>query len=106
MAGFLLVPRFGITGAGLSVLIGVAAGALIRRLTLRMHFEVKTSLLYSAGPVAAAALATAVAFAAQALLGPGAAVAAGLIVYAAGVKLWLVTSGESLALKNFEAGGP
>lgn len=103
MAGFLLVPRFGITGAALSVLIGVAAGALIRRFMLRTHFEVRTSLLYSAGPFAAAALAIAAAFAAQALLGPGAAVAAGLIAYAAGVKLWLAASGDSLALKDFEA---
>ena len=55
IAGALLIVPFGVTGAALSVLIGVLAGALIRRLSLRRHFGIGTALHYSAGPVGAAA---------------------------------------------------
>lgn len=110
-AGWLLIGPLGVTGAGLSVLAGVAAGALIRRISLRAYFGVRAPLFYSAGPIAAAALGVAAAFGVLALLrgGPpallyGVSLAAGLGVYAAVLKAWLIATGDTLALVNFEVG--
>lgn len=101
IAGALLILPLGVTGAGLSVLIGVLAGALIRRLSLRRHFGIGTAFHYSAGPVAAASLAVA---AAWLLPGPWPlALAAALLLYAGLLKAWLKVSGETLSLDRFEA---
>jgi len=113
-AGVLLIGPLGVTGAGLSVLAGVAAGALIRRISLRAYFGVSVPLGYSAGPAVAAALALAAAFGVQALLvaapptwSTGGSLAAGLIVYAAALKAWLAVTGDSLSPRNFQIGaGP
>ena len=111
VAGWLLIGPLGVTGAGLSVLAGVAAGALIRRISLGLYFGIRVPLHYSAGPIAAAGLAVAAAFAVQALLGSGppallcgASLAAGLGTYAAVLKTWLVASGDTLSLGAFETG--
>lgn len=109
LSGWLLIGALGVTGAGLSVLVGVAAGAALRRATLQRRFGVRAPVLHSAGAVAAAALAVAAALglhvAAAAwppALATGAAVAVGLLVYAGGLKLWLAMSGSDLSLKAFE----
>jgi O-antigen/teichoic acid export membrane protein len=107
-AGLLLIPRFGILGAAMSVLAAIVAGAIIRRLSLRQKFGIKIPMRYSAGPVAAALVAAAAAFLAGRAVGPaadpfaaGASLAAGLTSYAAALKLWLVVTGDSLALVKF-----
>lgn len=110
-AGWLLIAPLGVTGAGLSVLAGVAAGALIRRISLSAYFGVRAPLLHSAGPILAAAAGIGAAFGVQALLAAappvlfyGVSLAAGLGVYAAVLKAWLIVTGDTLALVNFEVG--
>jgi O-antigen/teichoic acid export membrane protein len=112
-AGWLLIGPLGVTGAGLSVLAGVAAGALIRRISLSVYFGIRAPLLHSAGPILAAAAGVGAAFGVQALLANaapalfyGVSLAAGLGVYAAVLKAWLLATGDTLALVNFEVGGP
>ena len=104
VAGLVLIPRFGITGAALSVLVGIAAGAAIRRVILRRALGVRVPIQHSAGPLLAAAVAIAAALAARGLLNDLAALATALIVYAAGLKLWMAASGSDLSLTAFEAG--
>ncbi|HYN46224.1 MAG TPA: oligosaccharide flippase family protein [Allosphingosinicella sp.] len=106
VAGWLLIGPLGVTGAGLSVLIGVAAGALIRRISLSAYFGIRIPLRYSAGPIVAASLGVAAAFGVQALVGeaPLILLAAGLVTYAAALKAWLHATGDSLALDKFETG--
>jgi O-antigen/teichoic acid export membrane protein len=104
VAGALLIAPLGVTGAAFSALIGVLAGALIRRLALRAHFGVATALHYSAGPAAAAALAVAAAW-----FLPGGAVwpvqlAAALALYLVLLRFWLTATGDTLSLDRFEAG--
>ena len=110
MAGILLIGPLGVTGAGLSVLIGVAAGALVRRASLRAHFGFGVPLHHSAGPIAAAALAALAAFALPGWLGAGSLpvldalrLAAALGSYALLLKLWVSVSGESMTLVNLRA---
>lgn len=109
-AGVVLIGPFGVTGAGLSVLIGVAAGAMIRRMSLRAHFGFGVPLHHSAGPLAAAALAGAAAFAVPAWLGAGSLpvldalrLAAALGSYGLLLKLWLSVTGEKMSLVNLRA---
>ncbi|MEA3031587.1 MAG: hypothetical protein QOG13_2912 [Sphingomonadales bacterium] len=109
IAGWLLIGPLGVTGAGLSVLAGVAAGALLRRVALRAYFGVSVKLHYSAGPIGAAALAVAAAFGVQAVLDTsspallyGTGLAVGLITYATLLKLWLLAAGDALSLQDFE----
>lgn len=108
-AGWLLIGWLGVTGAGLAVLAGVAAGARLRRATLRRRLGVQVPVLHSAGPVAAAAAALGLALGMQAALthwspalSAGLAVAAGLLSYVAALKLWLASSGGDLSLDVFE----
>jgi len=110
LTGWLLIGALGITGAALSVLAGVAAGAALRRWTLRRTFGVRVPLHHSAGPVAAAAVAVAAALGLRevllgtsVVLADSAGVVAGLLLYALGLKLWLATSGSDLSLAAFEA---
>ena len=110
VAGAALIGPLGVTGAGLSVLVGIAAGALIRRAALRSHFGFGVPLHYSAGPLGAALLAGAAAFAVPAALhGASPALVEGvrLVValggYALLLRLWLAISGESLSLVNLQA---
>jgi len=106
-AGVALIPWLGIDGAALSVLAAMIAGAIIRRWSLRTRFGVKVPLSYSAGPVLAAAAAVLTVLAAKSLpasepIRDGLSVVAALIVYAAALKLWLATTGASLALVKFK----
>jgi O-antigen/teichoic acid export membrane protein len=110
IAGVALIEPLGVTGAGLSVLVGVAAGALIRRAALRSHFGFGVPLHYSAGPLGAAVLAGAAAFAVPASLGgpswallEGVRLAVALGGYALLLRLWLSVTGESLSLVNLHA---
>jgi hypothetical protein len=110
IAGVALIEPLGVTGAGLSVLVGVAAGALIRRAALRSHFGFGVPLSYSAGPLGAAVLAGAAAFAVPTALGgpswallEGVRLAVALGGYALLLRLWLGVSGESLSLVNLHA---
>lgn len=110
-AGALLIAPLGVTGAALAVLIGVAAGAVIRRYALRHYFGIRVPLHYSAPPATAALLATAAAFAIQALLPPAnpwlhyaVPLVAGLLTYAGALKLWLRVTGDTLSLGDFQTG--
>lgn len=110
-AGALLVAPLGVTGAALSVLIGVAAGAVIRRQSLRHFFQIRIALHYSAPPLVAALLATAAAFAVQALIASanpwlhyGLPLIIGLLTYAAVLQAWLRITGDTLSLGDFQTG--
>jgi O-antigen/teichoic acid export membrane protein len=110
-AGLLLIPRLGIPGAAISALAAIVAGAAIRRFSLRAKLGIRIPLRYVAGPAAAALVSAAMAFVAGRGVGPpsdplaaGAALAAGLLGYAAALKLWLLGTGDSLALVKFRTG--
>jgi O-antigen/teichoic acid export membrane protein len=111
VAGCLLMGQFGVTGAALSVLIGVFAGIVLRRLTLRRSFGVIVPFHHSAGPLLAALLAMAAAFAVRgvvsgpALLGDGAALLTGLLGYAAALRIWMAAAREDWSLGEFEPEG-
>jgi O-antigen/teichoic acid export membrane protein len=106
-AAFLLIPRWGVAGAALSVLAAYSARAVWRSLVLRgrFHFDVPHS--HHAGPFVAAAAGILAASAAHRLAGGLAgemlALAAGLAVYGAVLFLWLRVRGESLKLTGFTA---
>lgn len=109
IAGSLLMGPFGVTGAALSVLIGVMAGAFLRRWTLRRTFGVVVPIHHSAGPLAAALVAVAGALAARGLaagtpmlLGQGIALLVGLLGYVAGLRIWMAAAREDWSLGEFE----
>ena len=107
--GWALIAHFGIDGAAAAVLVAVSAGAIVRRHALR-SLGVRVPLLFSLGPVAAAAAGIAAGlFALRALPGAEigfllAALAAAIGVYASVLKLWLAMTGETLALRRFRTG--
>ena len=110
LVGVVLIRPLGVTGAGLSVLAGVAAGALIRRGALRTHFGFGVPLHYSAGPLGAAILAAAAAYGLSLALSPmpemlayGLRLLVGIGIYYVLLRLWLALSGESLSLVNLQA---
>jgi O-antigen/teichoic acid export membrane protein len=105
-----LIAWYGIDGAALSVLIAFLAGAGLRRLLLRTHFDVATPLLHSAGPLLAGAAAAAVALMGHRYVAVSASVAvhlallaAVLAVYGGAILLWQRTTGETLRLVGFRA---
>jgi O-antigen/teichoic acid export membrane protein len=109
LAGWLLIGVLGITGAAISVLAGVMAGALVRRMTLRKMFGVRVPLHHSLGPLAAAAVALAGGLALRSAstwasppLAAAAGAVVGLVIYAGGIKLWQKLSGHDLSLTGFE----
>jgi len=113
VTGWLLIGPLGVTGAGISVLAGVLAGALIRRHALRTHFGVRVPLHYSAGPMIAGLLAFAAGWGVELALAEAAsvvrvsvAVIAGFAVYAGVLKMWLAATGETLSMTNFAAQAP
>jgi O-antigen/teichoic acid export membrane protein len=110
LTGWLLIGVLGIIGAALSVLAGVAAGAALRRFTLRRTFGVRVPLHHSAGPILAAAVAAAGALGvrytladASAVVADTGAVLAALLLYGLGLKLWVTSTGSDLSLAAFEA---
>jgi O-antigen/teichoic acid export membrane protein len=109
-AGALFIPWWGVTGAGLSVLVSIAIRALHRRYALKAEFGVTIPLAYSAGPLGAAMFGTLAALlalrvpaASETLIHVGAA-AAGLGAYALALIAWTKATGSSLALEGFVAG--
>jgi O-antigen/teichoic acid export membrane protein len=107
--GLLLIPWWGVTGAGLSVLLSYAVRALHRRRILAGRFGVRVPVAYSAGPLAAAlagivAAVTAAAWAGRpSILFYASAIAAGLAAYALLLFAWLRLTGSSLAMAGFVA---
>jgi O-antigen/teichoic acid export membrane protein len=111
VAAWLLIGPYGLTGAALSVLVAVAAGALLRRQLLAALFGITVPLTYSVGPIVAAILG--IAGTVMVLNAPvdvaggwlhAAALAAGLGLYAASLKAWLVLTGDRLELVKFTTG--
>ncbi|HYD36219.1 MAG TPA: lipopolysaccharide biosynthesis protein, partial [Allosphingosinicella sp.] len=105
--GAALIGPFGIAGAALSVLAAIIVGAILRRRALGARFGARIPLRYSAGPIAAAAVSAVAAALAWRLVpdsSGAAALAATFLGYAAALKLWLMATGESLALRKFVAG--
>ena len=103
-----LIDALGISGAALSVLIAIAAGALLRRALLQTRFGLTPPLWHSAGPLLAAAVAMIAAVAVHRLFPIGAApavhigaLAAVLALYWAGLWVWQRTTGETLRLTGF-----
>lgn len=112
VAGCLLMGPLGVTGAALAVLIGVFAGAALRRWTLRRGFGVSVPIHHSAGPLLAALVAVVAALAVReldagmpTLLGQGLALAVGLLGYAAGLRIWMAAAHEDWSLGEFEPEG-
>jgi O-antigen/teichoic acid export membrane protein len=107
--GLLLIPPWGVTGAGLSVLITFAFRALHRRQALKASFGVKIPAVHSAGPLAAAAAGILAAvligkWTSPSALSYAAAAAAGLAAYAGTLFAWLGMTRSSLAMEGFVAG--
>lgn len=105
-----LIEAFGIDGAALSVLIAIAAGAVLRRMLLQNRFGQTASLWHSAGPLLAAGVAALGAVAAHRSIAIDAsppvhlgALAAVLTVYWAGLWLWRRATGQTLRLTGFRA---
>lgn len=109
-AALLLIPRWGVTGAALSVLAAYCVRAVWRSLVLRTRFHFAVPRSHHAGPFVAAAAGIAAAAAArtlgQGIAGEALALVAGLAAYAAVLFLWLRVRGESLSLTGFTAGVP
>ena len=107
--GLAFIPLWGVTGAGLAVLLTYAARALHRRYVLGATFGVRVPITHSLGPLAAAAAGTlAAVLAARWAPQPPAlfyasAAASGLAVYAALLFAWLRLTGNSLAMEGFVA---
>lgn len=111
-AGCLLMGPLGVTGAALAVLIGVFAGAALRRWTLRRGFGVSVPIHHSAGPMLAALVAIVVALAVRhfdggrpTLIEDGVALAVGLLGYAAALRIWMAAAREDWSLGEFEPEG-
>jgi O-antigen/teichoic acid export membrane protein len=109
-AALLLIPRWGVAGAALSVLAAYGVRAVWRSLVLRGRFQFVVPHTHHVGPFAAAAAGLATAAAARTLSGGIAAdalaLAAGLAAYGAMLLLWLRLKRESLSLTGFSAESP
>lgn len=105
-AALLLIPRWELPGAALSVLAAYGLRAAARAWVLRQRFHIEIPPAHLAGPFVAAAAGVVSALTARALGGDAAATAAGLLVYAGALWLWLRASGQRLALTGFTADAP
>jgi O-antigen/teichoic acid export membrane protein len=109
-AALLLIPRWGVIGAALSVLAAYSVRAVWRSLVLRTRFHLAIPHTHHAGPFLAAAAGIAAAAAARTLAhgiaGNALALAAGLAAYGAVLFLWLRVRRESLSLTGFTAEVP
>lgn len=105
-AGAVLIPRWGLTGAGLSVLLSYWARALHRRAVLSRTFGVRAPLSYYAGPLVCAAFGTAAALLAArwaptpVALYAGATVA-GLTGFGVSLWVWMRMTGARMAIAGF-----
>lgn len=107
-AGLILIPLWGVTGAGIAVLLSYALRALHRRYLLADRFGVRPSATHSAGPLVAALAG----MAASALIvetGPNAlalyvgAAIAGLALYGGLILIWMRLTGERIRITGFVA---
>lgn len=98
----LLMPTLGIAGAAAAVLAGYLLRAVMRARALRRRFGVTVPLTHPAGPLVAAALGAGAVLLARPS-GDGAALATGLLTYAAVIALWMRVTGERLRLTGFDA---
>jgi len=107
-AGLILIPHWGVTGAGIAVLLSYALRALHRRYLLADRFGVRPSATHSAGPLFAA-LAGMGASALIVEAGPNAlalyvgAAIAGLAVYGGLILAWMRLTGERIRIAGFVA---
>ena len=103
VAALILIPRWGLPGAALSVLAAYGLRAAFRSYVLRARFHLDVPASHHAGPFVAAAVGACAALAARSLGGDAAALAAGLAGYAAALFLWLSLTGQRLSLTGFTA---
>jgi O-antigen/teichoic acid export membrane protein len=107
VAGWLLIPVYGVTGGALSALLAIASAAVARRSLLRAGFGVDVPLLYAAAPVSAAAADLGIALIVLAApidnpaLRLGLAALFGFAAYLAVLRGALWATGETLALTHF-----
>jgi O-antigen/teichoic acid export membrane protein len=107
VAALLLIPPFGIAGAGLAVLISYAFRAWLRVRQLRSRFDVEVPRARHAGPLLAGAAGCGAAMLLNRMTGLPPqkldliAVGGGLGVYAAGIAAWMRAKGASLSLSGF-----
>ena len=110
VAALLLIPKWGVAGAALSVLAAYSVRAVWRSVVLRGRFQLDVPHSHHAGPFVAAAFGTAAAAAAHRLeggiAGDALALLAGLSVYGAILFLWLRLRRQSLKLTGFTAEVP
>src|SRR4051812_27629718 len=99
----LLIPRWGLEGAALSVLAAYASRAIARRWMLRARFHLSLPAAHNAGPLLAAAAGACAVLAVRPWAGGAAPLAAGLLVYAGALAAWLAATGQRLALTGFTA---
>jgi O-antigen/teichoic acid export membrane protein len=100
VTALLLIPHFGITGAAFALFAAYALRTILRSLVLHRQFALAIPHAHIAGPFVAAAVA-----AGAVLLIPNdlLAAAAGLVLYAAILLVWLKAKGQSLSLTGFVA---
>lgn len=107
--GVALIPVWGVTGAGVAVLVSYWIRAWHRRLVLSREFGVKVPFRYSVGPLTAALLGTVAALAATRLnVSPTmlyvVVTVAGLSVFGVALLVWLRVTGSTLAIDGFVTG--
>ena len=101
-----LIAFYGVNGAALAALLGVAAAALTRRALLRSNFGIAVPLHHSAAPLLAAAASVAASVAVMTLplaepLRLAAALVASLAIYWVVLRVVLRLTREKLALTHF-----
>jgi O-antigen/teichoic acid export membrane protein len=108
-SGLIFIPLWGVTGAGLSVLLSYGVRALHRRHVLAGRFGVSVPVTHSFWPLAAALAGIAASAAVVRWAGPlsiplyAGAAASGLAAYALILFAWLRLTGNSLAIAGFIA---
>lgn len=110
LAGWLLIPAWGVDGAALAALLAIVASALVRRLLLHRGFAAAIPLRQAAPPLVGLAAGLAVALPlmllpAAAWLRLGIAAIAGLAACYLALRLTLRITGETLALSHFVMDG-
>jgi O-antigen/teichoic acid export membrane protein len=109
-AALLLIPRWGVVGAAVSVLAAYSVRAVWRSLVLRGRFDFDVPHTHHVGPFAAAAAGLAAAAGAHRLAtgvaGDAAALVAGLAAYGAVLFAWLRLKRETLSLTGFAEEAP
>ena len=103
VAALLLIPPFGLAGAGLSVLVAYVVRAIGRSWLLRSQLGMTVPWAHNGGPVAAAVLGAVVGIVAGAGGSWGLALIAALSTYVATILAWMKASRQRLALAGFAA---